>query len=81
MRLKSVAIFVIIDINEDDGIAQRFNISKLSMIVLLGGDSRPQHEKARIEGSGLGVGAELMKLLYSNYSKEDMMRIHIVKSD
>ena len=76
MRLKPVAIFATIDVDEDDGIAQRFNISKLPTIILLGGGSGPQHEKARIEGGGPGVGAELMKLLYSNSSKEDMMRVH-----
>lgn len=76
MRLKSLAIFATIDTDEDDGIAQRFNTSKLPTIVLLRGGNGPEHEKGRIEGGGPGVGGELLKLLYLNSSQEDMVHMH-----
>jgi thiol-disulfide isomerase/thioredoxin len=71
--LSDLAVFLVIDIDENEEIANNFNVSVVPTIMLLRDGNTLGHIKEQIKGGGPDTGSKLAASIFSISSEKDLM--------
>ena len=70
--LGAITTFAKVDVDENEGAAQRFKIESLPTVLILRGGGRPEHVVAKLEGGGAGFAPRLLEAVKNLATPQDL---------